>query len=87
MNSLCIITAHYNHITRFSAIVTVNQVAEEVFDKYPGIHFINRDTVSTIYRVLHIKRSHGLDLQSFLDLLQHAGEELVTTTSVLCCYY
>mmetsp|Transcript_6435 Transcript_6435/g.16881 ORF Transcript_6435/g.16881 Transcript_6435/m.16881 type:complete len:223 (+) Transcript_6435:111-779(+) len=47
----------------------------EQFRQYPGVQYINRDSIETIYHVLGVKESQGLDFQSFFDLLQRAAEE------------
>jgi len=44
-------------------------------DGHPGIEFTSRDTIQTVYEILNISEKHGMDFQSFFDLLQRVGEE------------
>mmetsp|Transcript_28516 Transcript_28516/g.39397 ORF Transcript_28516/g.39397 Transcript_28516/m.39397 type:complete len:216 (-) Transcript_28516:204-851(-) len=37
--------------------------------------FVSRDTIQDLYEVLSVFENHGMDFQSFFDLLQRVGEE------------
>eukprot|EP01098_Paradermamoeba_levis_P008170 TRINITY_DN3386_c0_g1_i1.p1 TRINITY_DN3386_c0_g1~~TRINITY_DN3386_c0_g1_i1.p1 ORF type:complete len:226 (-),score=50.98 TRINITY_DN3386_c0_g1_i1:82-759(-) len=45
------------------------------FKDYPGITFLNRDTIKTLHEILNIRVQYGMDYQSFFDLMQRVGEE------------
>jgi len=47
-------------------------------EEHPGETFASRDTIQDLYEILDIKNNHGLDFQSFFDLLQRVGEEKVS---------
>jgi hypothetical protein len=47
-------------------------------EHHPGETFASRDTIQDLYDILDIKNNHGLDFQSFFDLLQRVGEEKVS---------
>ncbi|KAK3284161.1 hypothetical protein CYMTET_8184 [Cymbomonas tetramitiformis] len=60
--------------TWFGKLITEN---EEVsyFEEHPDVVFISRDTIQTMYEILSVSETHGMDFQSFFDLLQRVGEE------------
>ncbi|KAL9647385.1 hypothetical protein ABK040_011749 [Willaertia magna] len=43
--------------------------------KYPNIHWVSVDTVSTIHELLSIKELYGIDCQQLIGLMQSVGEE------------
>lgn len=47
-------------------------------EEHPGEMFASRDTIQDLYEILDINNNHGLDFQSFFDLLQRVGEEKVS---------
>jgi Ca2+-binding EF-hand superfamily protein len=42
---------------------------------FGGMPFVRSDTIMHIYEVLNIKATHGMEFQSFFDLMQKAAEE------------
>jgi len=54
-------------------------------EEHPGETFASRDTIQDLYEILDIKNNHGLDFQSFFDLLQRVGEEKVSPARTLSC--
>ncbi|CAL8472062.1 g11604 [Coccomyxa elongata] len=45
------------------------------FAHCPEEVYLNRDTIETLYHLLSVKETQGMDFQRFLDLLQRVGEE------------
>lgn len=44
-------------------------------ERYPGIRFIHRDALKTLYELMRVGPTIGIDLQAFIDLLQRSAEE------------
>ena len=40
------------------------------------IDFVPQDTVKLLYEVLHVRETHNIEFQSYLALMQQAGEEM-----------
>mmetsp|Transcript_39575 Transcript_39575/g.70962 ORF Transcript_39575/g.70962 Transcript_39575/m.70962 type:complete len:223 (-) Transcript_39575:257-925(-) len=47
----------------------------EEFEHHPGVQYVSRDSIETLYHVMGVQESQGLDFQSFFDLLQRSAEE------------
>eukprot|EP00742_Colponemidia_sp_Colp-10_P001015 GILJ01001097.1.p1 GENE.GILJ01001097.1~~GILJ01001097.1.p1 ORF type:complete len:228 (-),score=33.27 GILJ01001097.1:324-1007(-) len=59
----------------FTTVLKENGPISQVAD-YPGVDFLGRDTVGTLYEMLNARRVYGIDLQGFFDLMQQVGEEM-----------
>ena len=46
-----------------------------IFDR-PDVAFVPQATVKLLYEVLHVRETHNIEFQSFLALMQQAGEEM-----------
>jgi hypothetical protein len=44
--------------------------------QYPGVRFIHRDAVNTLYQLMNVRMTFGIDLQAFIDLLQRSAEDM-----------
>mmetsp|Transcript_14550 Transcript_14550/g.17627 ORF Transcript_14550/g.17627 Transcript_14550/m.17627 type:complete len:218 (+) Transcript_14550:206-859(+) len=64
-----------NFTNWFGALVLNNEKEVHTFEEHTGVTFVTRDTLQIIYEILNVTETHGMDFQSFFDLLQRVGEE------------
>ena len=46
------------------------------FDQNQEVAFVPQSTIKLLYEVLHVRETHNIEFQSFLALMQQAGEEM-----------
>ena len=49
----------------------------QYFEDHPDIIFLRSDNIKTLHELLNIKESYGIDFQTFFDVMQRVGEEMV----------
>jgi len=47
----------------------------QYFDEHPTVPFLSGDTIKTMHSILGIKKTYGVDFQTFFDLMQRVAEE------------
>lgn len=55
----------------------VENMPVQFFDEHDDVVFLRSDNVKTLHDLLNIKESYGIDFQTFFDVMQRVGEEMV----------